>query len=264
MPDVREVYEMITKQKPPEPGALQRQQKRQVRAARNRKYGAFAVAAAIGLVAVVALLATRGSNPAPIPADSQTASSSLIASDPAALRVATGFVEAYGAFDAEGAIGYLADGADVSALGGANGVGIAPEEWPLGLSWWEATGYEQILRSCKVTGTSAAGTDVRCALDYHNFGSERLGRGPFAGSYWDLTVLDGQIVQGSQYCEIKRFSPQMWEPFARWVSKTYPKDAAVMYPDDSLSDFVLTPESIALWGQHTKDYVKEVEAGTAR
>ena len=46
MPDVREVYEMVTKQKPPEPGALQRQQKRQVRTARNRKVGAFAIAAA--------------------------------------------------------------------------------------------------------------------------------------------------------------------------------------------------------------------------
>ena len=48
MPDVREVYEMVTKQKPPEPGALERQQKRQVRTARNRKIGAFVVAAAIG------------------------------------------------------------------------------------------------------------------------------------------------------------------------------------------------------------------------
>jgi hypothetical protein len=54
MPDVREVYEMITKQKPPEPGALERQQKRQVRAARNSKIGAFAVVVAIGLVIAAA------------------------------------------------------------------------------------------------------------------------------------------------------------------------------------------------------------------
>jgi Tol biopolymer transport system component len=60
MPDVREAYEMITKQKPPEPGALQRQQKRQVRAARNKRIGAFAVAAAIGVAAVALILETRG------------------------------------------------------------------------------------------------------------------------------------------------------------------------------------------------------------
>jgi Tol biopolymer transport system component len=59
MPDVREAYEMITKQKPPEPGALERQQKRQVRAARNKRIGAFAVAAAIGLAAIAVILETR-------------------------------------------------------------------------------------------------------------------------------------------------------------------------------------------------------------
>lgn len=56
MPDVREVYEMVTKQKPPEPGALERQQKRQVRTARNRKFGAFAIAAAIGAAAIALIL----------------------------------------------------------------------------------------------------------------------------------------------------------------------------------------------------------------
>jgi hypothetical protein len=70
MPDIREVYEMITKEKPPEPGALERQQRRQVRAARNRRIGGYAVGAAIGLVAVVALiLGTRADRNATTPAD---------------------------------------------------------------------------------------------------------------------------------------------------------------------------------------------------
>lgn len=73
MPDVREVYEMVTKQKPPEPGALERQQKRQVRTARNRRIGAFAVAAAIGLVAVALILGTLGQRNAPRPADQPSA-----------------------------------------------------------------------------------------------------------------------------------------------------------------------------------------------
>ena len=58
MPDVREVYEMVTKQKPSDPGAMERQHTRQVRTMRNRKIGAFAVAAAIGAVAVVVILAS--------------------------------------------------------------------------------------------------------------------------------------------------------------------------------------------------------------
>jgi Tol biopolymer transport system component len=70
MPDIREVYEMITKQKPPEPGALERQQKWQVRAARNRKVGAYALAAVIGLVAVAAfMLGSRAGQNVTTPAD---------------------------------------------------------------------------------------------------------------------------------------------------------------------------------------------------
>jgi hypothetical protein len=59
MPDIQEVYEMVTRRKPPEPGALERQQKRQVRAARNKKIGAFAVAAAIAVVAIALILVNR-------------------------------------------------------------------------------------------------------------------------------------------------------------------------------------------------------------
>jgi hypothetical protein len=262
MPDVREVYEMVTKQKPPEHGALERQRRRQVRAARNKKIGAFVVAAAIALVAVAVLLSTREQAPQQLGPPDRSAVNSPT-TDASALDVATGFVKAYGAFDAERAIGYLADGASVSALGGANGVGAAPEDWPLGLSWWRAAGYRQTHPSCEETGTSTSGVDIHCSYDYENFGSDRLGRGPFTGSYWDLTVRDGKIVWADQYCEIARFSPRMWEPFAAWVSQAYPKDAAVMYPDSSLSDFVVSPRSIALWEQHTKEYVQQVRAGTA-
>ncbi len=41
-PDIREVYEMVTKQKPSDTGALERQHTRQIRTMRNRKVGAFA------------------------------------------------------------------------------------------------------------------------------------------------------------------------------------------------------------------------------
>jgi hypothetical protein len=69
MPDVREVYEMVTQQKPSDPGALDRQRTRQVRTMRNRKVGAFAVAAAIGAAAVVLVLVNRPGGEATTPAD---------------------------------------------------------------------------------------------------------------------------------------------------------------------------------------------------
>ena len=57
MPDVREVYEMVTDQKPSEPGALERQHTRQRRTARNRRLGGFALVACILAAVIVAAVA---------------------------------------------------------------------------------------------------------------------------------------------------------------------------------------------------------------
>jgi hypothetical protein len=255
MPDAREVYEMVTKQKPPEPGALERQQKRQVRSARNKRIGAFTTAAVIGLVAIALIMALRPGRDTSTPATQPPA---VDGADAAAVAVATDFVTAYDSFDAEQAISYLADTASVDVIGGTDGVGTQLQDWPLNLSWWKATGYKPMLDGCQVTSASSAGTNVRCTLDYHNFGSDRIGRGPYTGSYFDLTVRDGQIVTVTQYCELSKFSPQMWEPFATWVSRNYPDDAAVML-NPALDNYLLTPASVRLWGQHIDEYVQTTQ-----
>jgi hypothetical protein len=263
MAELREVFEMTTKQMDPDLDSWKDQERRQRQNRQRRKVGALAVAAAIGVAALVLILLTRPGEGAGPPASGSATPSVGSVVDPSAVQVTTGFVEAYGSFDAPGAIGYLADGASVEPVAGAFGVGTTTKQWPLNLSWWKATGYKQRLHSCQVMGVSSLGTNVRCTLDYSNFGADQIGRGPFRGSYWDLTVLDGKIVSASQYCEIAKFSPQMWEPFSRWVSTTYPKDAKVMFANH-FSDYRLNPESIQLWGQHLKDYVKAVKQGTAK
>ena len=99
------------------------------------------------------------------------------------MEVATSFLEAYGAFDAEQAITYLADDADITKLigsVGAQGVEGTLEEFRLLVSLAEATGYKQTLISCEELGGSAAGADVLCTSDYHNFRSDEIGRGPFS------------------------------------------------------------------------------------
>jgi hypothetical protein len=177
------------------------------------------------------------------------------------MEVATSFLEAYGAYDAEQAITYLADDADISTLVGsvgAQGVEGTPEEFRLLVSLLEATGYKQTLISCEEQGGSSSGTDVRCTSDYHNFGSDEIGRGPFSAVSFELTVRDGEIVRARQDFGVEEFSTQMWEPFAAWVSKAYPEDAAVMYEDGGTSGVRLTEESIRLWERHIRDYAEEV------
>jgi hypothetical protein len=177
------------------------------------------------------------------------------------VEIATSFVEAYGAFDAEQAITYLADDADITKLigsVGAQGVEGTLQEFRLLVSLAEATGYKQTLVSCEELGSSAAGTRVLCTSDYHNFRSDEIGRGPFSNVSFDFTVRDGEIVRAQQDFGIEEFSSQMWEPFARWVSKAYPEDAAVMYEDGGTGGIRLTEESIRLWERHTREYPEKV------
>jgi hypothetical protein len=220
----------------PDPGVPERQQhKRQYRWSERKRIGASA-AAAVALVLIAALLIIQSHDEAP--ATNQVEG------------VATGFLEAYGAFDVEQARTYLADDATIASM-------TEQDDLRLLISYLEATGYEQTLDSCEGVSDSASGS-VRCTFDFHGLRSGEIGRGPFGGSSFDLVVHDGKIVRATQSWEIEKFSPQMWEPFAGWVSTAYPKDAAVMYTDKSHTNVRLTEESIGLWERHTRGYVEEV------
>lgn len=174
--------------------------------------------------------------------------------------IATGFIAAYGDLDADEAITYLADDADISELMtsvGAAGIAGTVKEFRQLISLLEAQGYKQMSDSCKELGSAAEGTRLECTFDFHDLRSDEIGRGPFSGSYFDLTVRDGEIVRASSRWETQGFSPQMWEPFARWVSKAYPDDAAVMY-EGGFTGARLTDESIRLWERHTRAYADKV------
>jgi hypothetical protein len=169
------------------------------------------------------------------------------------VNIATRFLEAYAAFDVDTMKTYMADDATISSMGSA-------DDPRLLVSYLEATGYRQFLDPCRQT-TNGNGRDpgpVYCKFAFHALRSAELGRGPFGGGVFNVAVTDGKIVQVSQEWAIEKFSPQVWEPFARWVSNTHPKDAAVMYADESQTGVRLSEESIRLWERNTRAYVDEV------
>jgi hypothetical protein len=216
----------------------------------------------IGAAAVALFLigACQGREEAPV-ADQAPGATEAPPVDAKAEEVATGFLEAYGAFDVEQAITYLADDADITPLiesVGAGGVEGTLKEFRRYVSFLEAQGYEQILNSCEELGSSASGTTLRCTFEFHAIRSDEIGLGPYSGSSFLITVRDGEIVRVSKTWAISEFSPQVWEPFATWVSTEYPEDAAVMYEDETYGGPQLTEESIRLWERHTRGYVKEV------
>jgi hypothetical protein len=218
------------------------------------------IAIALAMTVILLFAACDGGEDAPA-SDNAQASAEAEAN---ATEIASDFVEAYGAFDAEEAITYLAPDAAIldliGSVGAHRGVEGTPEELRLLISQLRATGYRQTLDSCEAQGDSASGTMVRCAFDFHLFGSDRLGFGPYGGSSFDLTVIDGQIVRAAATFEVEEFSGEMWEPFEAWVSEAHPDDAKAMYDDETHSGVRLSEESVRLWRLHVREYVQEMQA----
>ena len=182
----------------------------------------------------------------------------------AAAEVALGFLDAYAAFDAQEAMTYVADDADLrNLIDDSYQVPANAEGLSLRLSLLQAMGYELSVTSCEATPIGSD-TSVVCESVFHALGSDQIGLGPFSNSSFVFTVRDGAIVRaGFGSGPQDKFDRQMWEPFAEWVSSTYPKDAAVMYLDGPRHVVRFSLESIRLWERHTREYVETRLASAA-
>jgi hypothetical protein len=252
MPDVQEVFRMATQKVRPEPGFVDRQHDNQRRRARNRRFAAMALVAALGLgAAIVVMRAARdGSETQPVIQPVQTP-----------VEIATGFLDAYGAFDADRAISYLAADADIQGLITAVSSGAEGrlEELRRVMSLLKAQEYEQALEPCEELSSSTSETSFRCSVDFQLLGSSEIGLGPYGGSFFDVTVRDGKVVRVSVQYRLLEFVPEMWEPFAEWVSRAHPEDAAIMYVDATYSEGRLSEASIRLWDRYVDGYVAYVK-----
>ena len=174
---------------------------------------------------------------------------------PPAVQVASNFLAAYAAYDADRVGSFLAADADVSAMW--NG-----RDWRLGLRYMKAIGLSLVVSSCDEVASSPSRTLVRCPFAYNALRSDELGLGPYDAEGFGLTIRDGKIVDATMNFSFnvgKGFREQMWDPFASWVATNFPDDAAVMYTDRSHLSAAITDESIPLWEQHTRDYVADVK-----
>lgn len=251
MPELKEVFDMVSEKVEPDADAWTKQDHRHRGAMRNRKIGTIALVAAIAVTTPAAILATREPSETTIATD-QTG--------PA--EIATGFMDAYGAFDLDRAVSFLADDADVSELVGSIGstdLG-GPPGLRLAISYLEAVGYEQIDPSCVEESVGPSGGLFRCSFDLHLLRSDEIGRGPFGPAEIALSIVDGEIVRASSmsFDHEEAFSQQVWEPFAAWVSSRYPDYDRAMYKDESHSGARITERTIALWERLTERWAEEV------
>ena len=238
---------------------------------RHRRLIVIAVAAAAVLLIVVigaVVLVARRDATQPVndrtPPATDATQNTVIAT---AANVAQGFVEAYGAFDADRAFSYLTDDADITGLIDGfttQDVHGTRDELRLVIALLEAQHYQQTHDSCLELSSSATATRVRCTFEFQSLRSDELGFGPYSGNYFDLTVQAGQIVRASSYLETDRFSPQVWEPFSFWMEHFHSREATIIYSPttaDGGMGVSLTEGAIPLWDQLTREYVAAKSVG---
>jgi Tol biopolymer transport system component len=169
MPELKDVFEMATKQAEPDLDSWTEQERRQRRTARNRKVGAFAVAAAIGLAAVALVVATRPGESATIPGGGPAVSPEPMprpASRPYFLDLRTG--------EQTPLVENLAGGTDFAAS--LDGMGLAyvgtgdegsPQIFIAGI---DGTGIRQVTHDPKGAATPAWSPD-ETSIAYVGYGS---------------------------------------------------------------------------------------------
>jgi hypothetical protein len=228
---------------------------REVQPTRPRSRAVWIAAAAAAAAVVAALVAVDASRddgsvtPAP-PVDTG-----------AATQLASDFVDAVAAYDAERAASYLAAGARIELRTSI----VDAESLGFQLRWTQAAGWHLLAPRCETATLSAPApaTTVACAFAVHGLGSERLGRGPFTRYVLRLTVVDGEIVSGTELSS-DGFGTTMWEPFTAWLVTNHMDEAEFMYADwPGTMKPALTDRSARLWAKNVDRYVEAVERGNA-
>ena len=166
-----------------------------------------------------------------------------------------GFLDAYGAFDADRALSYLSE----EAIDDPRPVEFAstPEEFRRELAVYEAFRYRHTITGCETVGDSPSGIALRCAFDRHELGSDAVGLGPYTDNSWELTVRDGKLTSAASEWTFDRSSPERWEIFSSWVATNHPDEVLVLYEDDSRSQYANTDEAAVLLKQRVDEFVAQ-------
>lgn len=175
----------------------------------------------------------------------------------AAAETATSFLEARQIWDAETALGYLADDALVS-IPPARSV----DEIPMELAMRQAIGWIYEVDSCSVVEAHRLVDGTRrvlCSVTHHNDLSRALGVGPYTTARFTMDVNGGLITSVFLSVPLATYTEEALRPFWEWIVGTHPEDVEKMISEGS-STPVLTAESIDLWRRFIAEFVAEQES----
>jgi hypothetical protein len=191
--------------------------------------------------------------------DKGTRSTDEPAGDPgdgASAIVATKFLDRLAAYDFEGLTSYLAEDAVVTLSEPTRD----RSELLRQVLWSSAAGYRIVSRECTDGAGSAERSVVLCDFEYHGLGSDQLGKGPYGGATFRITVENGRIVSAvmTNPYETNGFQDEVWDPFANWMATKHSEDAALMYADwPDFARQAIDARSTELWAQYVQAYIEK-------
>lgn len=175
-------------------------------------------------------------------------------------QLAHDFVSAYAAFDRRLAASLVGDDATLGLR----------SEW--GKHGWlrqnklaEALAADTYIDGCFQTETlTPDGTQVGCLYTVDILGLDELGRGPFTGNLYTVTVRGGKVVDFVESVGPNDYDEVAWNPFWSWIQDTHASEIPAL---QGLDEPDLAPKEVSrvlrLWKRVGQEYVAALRAGEA-
>lgn len=192
--------------------------------------------------------------------------------DPVA--TATAFVEAYTTGDMETAAAYLPADAHFEYTRPADTGSFSGDFSDLGMEglsliaqFDEAVGMTWLPGPCELQDSTSAGSNVVCPYDFHGFHSDERGLGPYSGSAYRITILDGEIISFIDLVKPEDGSAwevENWDAFNTWVRETHPEDWATLGDEQAIASLVTSSpdQAIEMYERLMQGFVESENQGS--
>jgi hypothetical protein len=157
--------------------------------------------------------------------------------------LANAYMEARQNLDAEAAQALFAADATLSDEG------YDLSEMPALFDWYRALNWDWTRGECAEPSIDEGGTLVQCFTEFESDWTRTLGHAPITADV-RILISDGAIT--NLISSLDAEFGGVWSAFFTWIEEEHPDDIDQMYGS---AGPLLDDDSIALWEQHTREFV---------
>lgn len=169
---------------------------------------------------------------------------------------ATAFVGAYTTGDVDTAAAFLAADTHFEYTRPADTGGFSGDFGDLGVEglsliarFDQAVGMTWLPGPCELQSSTSAGSNVVCPYDFHGFHSDERGLGPYTGSAYRITIVDGKITSFIDIPDPEdtdAWVVENWDAFNNWGRETHPEDWVTLDNEEAIASLVASSPDQAI------------------